>query len=350
MTTLIIHISFIFIIVRWWLSWTERWSFIYSVLFILSFEFLFWLNFFFDYIYYLIYWDFLFMSIFLVGWFIFFILKLVTSLLFVYENYTFNWWEEFLGHLWGNMVWNYKRKYNALNSDYYKFWLINQYSVLKKFICLITSWLYILILSFSFGLSFYLIVYSFSINFYVVFLNIKFYSYYYCFYILLYYSLYLIIISIVFSNLSYRKYYNYMSYFLFFQISFVDLYLHTHSFYDGMTISLKKYKIFEFPIETSIKLFGYKKFRYKKKNWYMWNQTEMFKRYYLPLLWSSYENLIIDEYMDTFFFKVKKKIYCFNSLLTSGDILNYSLKKKWNSYDTIYLSPLYESNLKNCFK
>lgn len=98
-----------------------------------------------------------------------------------------------------------------------------------------------------------------------------------------------------------------------------------------------------------VKFFGRKGYKY----WFTLNNNKMvYNRYYMPIHWSNYKSIELDELVDTPYYKFKIWLIKWKYLILTNSVKPYLLKQKLYGidYECIELSRYYEHDLKMNYK
>lgn len=110
------------------------------------------------------------------------------------------------------------------------------------------------------------------------------------------------------------------------------------------------------PLRISVGLLGLRKYHYvvfsKKSHWITFENLELInRRYLIPFSWVSYENIVLDDIVNTYYYNFKGFFFKWSSIIVNKSFVGYKLHEvdEVDDFNLISLSKFYEHDLKNNF-
>jgi len=310
---------------------------------------------------------FFFLVFFLYFWFIFAFRVIFAWKASKIEKLSTDWWEAYhdywLYFVKKTYVSCVRAHYKPLKKEYIRYWLhrhmdkkLNfKYNLYIKLV----SYMYILLYITAFCIFLFLNIFMKYLDIPALITCVRVFFGNHFLHLIFCCFLYRLFLSYIFPNIKLRHFIRFHSVFCGFCCGIVDSYKISNSFLMHKLVTQKTYIVDRDVLYYSDGLLGMRKYiaKFFSRKWYKYwftleNNKIIYNRYYIPIHWSNYKSIELDELVDTPYYRFKMWLVKWKYLVFTNSVKPYFLKQKLYKADQecLELSRHYEHNLKMNYK
>lgn len=246
-----------------------------------------------------------------------------------------------------------------LKKEYAKYWLNRQFDKKLNFryrlYINVVSYTYILMYIIAIFIFLFSNIFMYYLDFPALIVYVRVFIGDRFLHIILCCFLYRLFLSYIFPNIKLRYFIRFHSVLTGYCCGIVDTYTMLNSFMMYKMIAGKRHWVEHNFLFYSSGLLGMKKYlvrffgRRANKYWFtLENNKAVYKRYFIPVAWSHYKSIEMDELVDTPYFRFKRWLSKWKYLILTKSVKPYLLKQKSRviDHEFVELNRYYEPNLK----